>query len=72
MLKYADVPTTSLAERIRRARGELSQVKFAEDLGVDPITVSRWERGEVTPGMKAVRILCRDYGFTLDDFEDVA
>jgi transcriptional regulator with XRE-family HTH domain len=35
----------SLGERIKEARGEMTQRDLADALGVDPITVSRWERG---------------------------
>jgi transcriptional regulator with XRE-family HTH domain len=41
---------------IREALG-MSQVKFASLLGVHPLTVSRWERGEVTPDGATARLL---------------
>jgi transcriptional regulator with XRE-family HTH domain len=71
MRKYAPV-LTPLKDRIREVRGEKSQVAFAEKVGVDPITVSRWERGEVKPSAKAIFILCRDFGMSIEEFEDVA
>lgn len=33
----------------------LTQLEFAERLGVDPVTVSRWERGVSTPQGRGVR-----------------
>jgi putative transcriptional regulator len=44
--------TVSLsAKRIKEARLELqlTQKQFAAKLGVDPITISRWERGATSP-----------------------
>lgn len=72
MPNYASVPTTTLADRIRQARGELSQTEFADRIGVDSITVSRWERGVVKPNGASIVALCREFGMTLDDFEQVA
>lgn len=36
-------------ERIRTARGELTQRQFAELLNVTPQAVSFWERGDTAP-----------------------
>lgn len=71
MHEYAAVPI-SLGERIRQARGELSQEAFGKVLGVDQAVVSRYERDEVRPGLKAALVLVQKYGFRLDDFERVA
>lgn len=68
MPKYAPVPTTTLGDRIREARGEMSQADLAERLGVDSITVSRWERGVVRPSADNVLALCQVLGLTLSDF----
>ncbi len=42
-----------LGERLRTARrsAELTQQELAEALGVESITVSRWERGVTTPSL---------------------
>lgn len=40
-----------------RAQLGLTQVEFAARLGVDPITVSRWERGLSKPSKLALRQL---------------
>ena len=42
-----------LGERVRFARrgAGLTQKQFAEALGVESITVSRWERGVTTPSL---------------------
>ena len=39
----------TIGDRIRRIRGDLSQVEFAARLRVDKNTVGRYERGERTP-----------------------
>lgn len=33
----------------------MTQSQFAQVLGVDPITVSRWERGEHEPSLATLR-----------------
>jgi predicted transcriptional regulator len=45
-------------EPLRLIRAEifgLSQVEFAEIAGVSQATVSRWETGELTPGLNELR-----------------
>ncbi|MBI4547551.1 MAG: helix-turn-helix transcriptional regulator [Ignavibacteriae bacterium] len=49
----AAAPTT-LGQRIklyRRLHG-LSQKRFAKELGIDPTTLARWEKGESKPSNK--------------------
>ena len=70
MHEYAVMPSASLGERIRQARGEQSQQDFAKLLGVDQASVSRYERDEVKPGLGAAYILIRDHGFRFSDFVD--
>jgi transcriptional regulator with XRE-family HTH domain len=45
----------SLGERIKQARGGMTQRDLADKLGVDPITVSRWERGVIELSVRRVR-----------------
>ena len=50
-----------MCRRARLIRG-VTQEKFAEEMGVDPGTVSRWESGKLTPTPKAftrIRLICR-------------
>jgi len=48
---------TELGERIRSARAELGwkQKHLAAEVRVEPITVSRWERGATTPDLRSLR-----------------
>jgi transcriptional regulator with XRE-family HTH domain len=64
----------SLGDRIREARGTLTQRELADLLGVDPITVSRWERGTVEPSGRRIRKIAEATGrkaewFYLDEPE---
>lgn len=51
-------PTPGYILSLREALG-LTQVEFGARLGVDSMTVSRWERGAVRPGPAAVKALER-------------
>lgn len=51
-------PTPGYLATLRVALG-LTQREFAERLDVDKITVSRWERGETTPGKEALQAIDR-------------
>ena len=48
--------TPAAVQRIRR-RSKLSRVAFAGAVGVTPVTVDKWERGERTPAGSAARAL---------------
>jgi transcriptional regulator with XRE-family HTH domain len=54
----------SLGERIRTARGGRTQRELADELGVDPITVSRWERGAIEPSGRRIREIAEATGKT--------
>ena len=41
--------------RTARRRAGLTQKELAEELGVESITVSRWERGATTPSLARLR-----------------
>ena len=42
---------------IRSIRGDLSQAQFAELLGVEQATISRWETGKSNPSGPALLLL---------------
>jgi DNA-binding transcriptional regulator YiaG len=48
--------TRTDVQRLRRRLG-LTQVELAERLGVHPLTVSRWERGQVRVTEPMARLL---------------
>ena len=50
---------------LRKSKG-LTQVKLAEILGIDVITVSRWERGVQDPSLKMLSVLTEYFGCTAD------
>lgn len=60
------------AEKIRQSRETLlmTQGEFATELGVNSITVCRWETGKTEPSIKAkkaFRDLCERKGLTFDE-----
>jgi DNA-binding transcriptional regulator YiaG len=54
-----DGPPRSLGERIARARKWLgiTQETLAREIGVDPATLARWEKGRGRPSGKAIACL---------------
>ena len=63
-------PTTIFAANLKAARKEsgLTQRQLADALGVDAISVSRWERGAARPGDATVMRLCDHFGVDLAHF----
>ena len=55
--------------RLRTARrgAGLTQKQLAETLGVESITVSRWERGVTTPSLPRLRRIAELTGTTVSD-----
>jgi DNA-binding XRE family transcriptional regulator len=51
-----DVPTPGAIISLREALG-LTQKAMGERIGVDKITISRWERGQVKPGPDSIKAL---------------
>jgi DNA-binding transcriptional regulator YiaG len=51
-------PTPGYIVSLRAALG-MTQAEFGERIGVDKLTVSRWERGEVRPKSKSVAAIER-------------
>lgn len=53
------LPGSSLGEKLkryRRIRGQ-SIERLAEELGVDPTTIAKWERGKTTPSRRFQRVI---------------
>jgi len=53
--------------RIARRSTGLTQKQLAEALGVEPITVSRWERGVTTPSLPRLRRIAEVTETTVSD-----
>ena len=53
--------------RIARRSAGLTQKQLAEALGVEPITVSRWERGVTTPSLPRLRRVAEVTETTVSD-----
>lgn len=54
--------TPNVLLRDARKGKRWTQEKLAEEIGVSPLTVSRWERGETSPDSYARSKLCRVFG----------
>lgn len=71
-------PRSTFAANLRAARrnADLTQRQLADLLGVDPIQVSRWERGASRPQDNHIVALCaclkRDLGWFYTDQEAAA
>ena len=55
-----------LGQRISLARGDRSQISFAEDLGVNKNTLLGYEKGRVVPDILTVRKICTLSGVNWD------
>lgn len=68
----------NMIRRIRRDFLSLSQIELANLLGVSQGTVSKWERGELSPNLKEIAVIRSEIqarGLAWDDrlfFEDVS
>lgn len=71
MLPDAILPVVSIGERIGRARNALgwTRERLAEEAGVRPEQVSRWESGSRVPKRESVLKLARAMGVTVADLE---
>jgi transcriptional regulator with XRE-family HTH domain len=69
-------PHDDLGDRIRAARAELGwkQKHLAAEVRVEPITVSRWERGATTPDLDTLRAVAaatdKPIAYFVTDAED--
>ena len=63
-----------LGDRIRTARADKGwkQKHLAAEVSVEPITVSRWERGATTPDLDALGLVAEATGKPLSFFVDRA
>jgi transcriptional regulator with XRE-family HTH domain len=63
-----------LGERIKAARAGKGwkQKHLAAEVDVEPITVSRWERGATTPDLDVLRLVAEATGRPLSFFVDQA
>jgi DNA-binding transcriptional regulator YiaG len=57
-MRTPKAPTPGYIRTVREALG-MTQVELAERVGVDSMTVSRWERGTVRPSPAAAKALDR-------------
>jgi transcriptional regulator with XRE-family HTH domain len=60
----------ALGNRIREARASKGwkQRELASEVAVEPITVSRWERGATTPDLDVLRLVAEATGKSLSYF----
>lgn len=56
MMRNDAIPTPGFLRSLREAMG-LTQLQLAGKLGVNKLTVSRWERGALRPGPKSIKAL---------------
>ena len=65
-----------VSSNIRVARGARTQRQFADLVGTDPITVSRWERGKVLPSLVNLQqleaVTGRDISWFYTDHKEAA
>ena len=63
---------TDIGDRIRSARHEKGwkQKHLAAHVSVEPITVSRWERGATSPDLDALGLIAEATGKPLSFFVD--
>ena len=63
-----DMDMDTFPARLRAARDArgLSQLELSRLLSVDPIVVSRYERGKIKPHIDRVETLCEALGVSLD------
>ena len=52
----------SIGENIRECRGTMKQTDLAEKLGVNAVTVSRWENGQNTPNGEMIQKIANVLG----------
>lgn len=66
MVRASDVSMQAVGNRIRQLRGELSQLEFAESLGIPQSSVARWETGQMYPAVTTLIAIADACGISLD------
>ena len=56
LVDLPDRPSPGMIRRLREALG-MTQAELGGAIGVDKLTVSRWERGETSPRLSAVKAM---------------
>ena len=67
------IPDAAFSNAIATLRAELglTQAQFAHRLYVTRQCVSRWETGETQPGIDMVKLICVEFGTSLERFFDM-
>jgi transcriptional regulator with XRE-family HTH domain len=55
-------------KQLREGRG-WTQLKLANELGITPSTIYKWEAGRNEPGAMQLRAVARVFGVSSDDIE---
>lgn len=58
--------TKKIGERLAKLRGNKSQAKVAQDIGIAPTTLSMYENGERTPRDNIKLRIANYYGVTVE------
>ena len=53
-------------KRLRQSKN-ITQEKLADNIGISPPAVSKWERGETLPDITLVPVLAHYFGVTCDE-----
>ena len=56
----------SLGARLKKVRGDDSQMEFCRKIGAKQGTYSAWERDEKEPSYKAIAVICQTFGISAD------
>lgn len=69
----ATIPKATFGDAIATLRAEfgLTQAQFAHRVYVTRQCVSRWETGETQPGIDMVKLICAEFGTSLERFFDM-
>ena len=53
--------------RVERTKARMTQLQLSEATGIDAATISKYEKGIMTPGIDKAYAIVRALGCTLDD-----
>lgn len=62
-----DSKQVGLNIRVERTRARMTQQELADATGIDTTTISKYEKGVITPGIDKAFAIVRALGCTLDD-----